>query len=87
VAVVDGGTEAVPGTIPTCVHKCYAGGMAETVSVREFRHNLASYLERAHLGEEIVITRAGRVDAQLGPVTETRSVSTSEDDGGGDDVS
>jgi antitoxin (DNA-binding transcriptional repressor) of toxin-antitoxin stability system len=45
---------------------------------------LASYLERAHLGEEIVVTRAGRVDALLGPVPpdiETRSVATpSEED-------
>jgi prevent-host-death family protein len=66
-----------------CVHECYAGGMAETVSVREFRHNLASYLERAHSGEEIVITRAGRVDAQLGPVppgVETRSVTAANEE-------
>jgi prevent-host-death family protein len=41
--------------------------MAETVSVREFRGNLASFLERAHEGERIVITRAGRVDAWLVP--------------------
>jgi prevent-host-death family protein len=57
--------------------------MAETVSVRELRHKLASYLERAHLGEEIVVTRAGRVDALLGPVPpdiETRSVTPSEED-------
>jgi prevent-host-death family protein len=31
------------------------------------RANLATYLRRAHEGEMIVITRAGRVDAQLGP--------------------
>lgn len=45
--------------------------MAE-VSVRELRANLADYLRRAHEGEAIVVTRAGRLDAQLGPV-ETRS--------------
>jgi prevent-host-death family protein len=42
-----------------------------SVSVREFRANLARYLERANRGEMIVITRAGRVDAQLGPPEET----------------
>jgi prevent-host-death family protein len=38
------------------------------VSVREFRANLAQYLERANKGEVITITRGGRLDAQLGPV-------------------
>jgi prevent-host-death family protein len=52
--------------------------MAEMVSVREFRSRLAEYLERANGGEEIVITRAGRPDAQLGPV-EVRSARTGEE--------
>jgi antitoxin (DNA-binding transcriptional repressor) of toxin-antitoxin stability system len=47
----------------------YAGRMADedTVSVRELRAGLAHYLELAHGGQRIVITRAARVDAQLGP--------------------
>lgn len=61
-----------------CVHRCYAGGMAETVSVRELRENLAHFLELANAGQTIVITRAGRLDAQLGPVEE-RSVAEVEE--------
>jgi prevent-host-death family protein len=38
-----------------------------SVSVREFRANLAAFLARANAGEEITITRAGRIDATLGP--------------------
>ena len=40
-----------------------------SVSVREFRANLADYLRRANAGETITVTRAGRVDAELGPPT------------------
>ncbi len=57
----------------------YTRVMAETVSVRELRQRLAAYLERAHGGETIVVTRAGRVDAQLGPV-ELRSASAEVED-------
>jgi prevent-host-death family protein len=39
------------------------------MSVREFRANLADALRRAHEGETITITRAGRIDAQLVPPT------------------
>jgi prevent-host-death family protein len=56
-----------------CVHVCYARVMAEMVSVRELRSRLSTYLERAHDGETIVVTRAGRVDAQLGPVRATET--------------
>jgi prevent-host-death family protein len=41
--------------------------MADEVSVRELRQNLARYLERAHDGETFTITRVGRHDATLGP--------------------
>lgn len=40
----------------------------ETVNTTELRANLAHYLQRANAGETIVVTRAGRPDAQLGPV-------------------
>jgi prevent-host-death family protein len=42
----------------------------DRVSVRNLRANLAEFLERAHRGEIITISRHGRVDAQLGPVVE-----------------
>jgi prevent-host-death family protein len=51
----------------------------DVVSVRRFRAGLADYLRRAHEGEVIVITRAGRLDAQLGPVEE-RSATVEVDD-------
>jgi hypothetical protein len=44
-----------------------------TVSVRELRHNLAAYLARANAGERFTVTRAGRVDAELGPPTPEES--------------
>jgi prevent-host-death family protein len=42
----------------------------DRVSVRKLRANLAEFLERAHRGETVLITRSGRLDAQLGPVAE-----------------
>jgi prevent-host-death family protein len=58
-----------------CVRVYYSRLMADedAVSVREFRANLALYLERANRGETITITRAGRVDCQLGPIEERNS--------------
>jgi hypothetical protein len=38
------------------------------VSVRNLHANLAAWLERAHEGELVLIRRAGRPDAVLGPV-------------------
>jgi WhiB family redox-sensing transcriptional regulator len=46
------------------------GQYDDTVSVREFKLNMSGYLLRAHLGETILVTRAGRADAVLGPVRE-----------------
>ena len=55
-----------------CTRVLQSGVMADedtTVSVRELRHNLAAYLARANAGERFTVTRAGRVDAELGPPT------------------
>ena len=41
----------------------------ETVSVRQFRARLSELLARANAGETITVTRAGRIDAELGPPT------------------
>ena len=41
--------------------------MAVEVGVRELRENLASWLDRAAAGEEIVITERGRPKARLSP--------------------
>lgn len=49
-----------------------------TVNATEFRANLAHYLERAHAGETITITRAGRPDAVVGPVEVRSSMSEAE---------
>jgi prevent-host-death family protein len=46
----------------------------DAVSVRELRSHLADYLRRAHDGETFVVSRAGRPDAQLGPVARTSDV-------------
>jgi prevent-host-death family protein len=37
------------------------------VPAKEFRLRLAEYLDAARAGEEIVITRGGRLTAKLGP--------------------
>ena len=42
--------------------------MSESVPVRTFRANAATYLRRAEGGERIVVTVAGRPVAQLGPL-------------------
>jgi prevent-host-death family protein len=44
----------------------------DRVPTREFRDNLAGYLRRAHEGETITITRHGRPDVQVGPLTEPK---------------
>lgn len=41
---------------------------AESIGVREFRSNLASYLRDASLGHRIVITSDGKNMAELGPI-------------------
>lgn len=43
--------------------------MRNTVSVREFRENLAQYLRQAEAGNEIVVTSHGKSIAKLAPVT------------------
>jgi prevent-host-death family protein len=50
----------------------------EQVSVRELRARLSEYLGRAHGGERITITRAGRIDAVLGPI-ETKETDDGDD--------
>lgn len=42
--------------------------VSETVPVRTFRANAATFLRRAEGGERIVVTVAGRPVAQLGPL-------------------
>jgi len=42
--------------------------MAVKVGVRELRENLATWLDRAAAGEEIVVTERGRPKARLSPV-------------------
>ena len=60
----------ITGIVPTCVRTCYSPVMAdETVSVRQFRARLSELLARANAGETITVTRAGRIDAELGPPT------------------
>ena len=41
---------------------------AESIGVREFRSNLASYLRDASLGHRIIITSDGKNMAELGPI-------------------
>jgi prevent-host-death family protein len=40
------------------------------VAARELRQHLSEYLDEAMAGERFVITRNGRLAAQLGPVEE-----------------
>ena len=42
------------------------------VNVSELRNHLPEYLTRAESGEEILVTRRGRVIARLAPVTAAR---------------
>ena len=53
--------------------------MSESVPVRTFRANAATYLRRAEGGERIVVTVAGRPVAQLGPLDPAGDVPTVED--------
>lgn len=53
--------------------------MAESVPVRTFRANAATFLRRAEGGERIVVTVAGRPVAQLGPLDPGADVPTIED--------
>lgn len=53
--------------------------MAETVPVRTFRANAATFLRRAEGGERIVVTVAGRPVAQLGPLDPAGEPPTIED--------
>jgi prevent-host-death family protein len=41
--------------------------MSETVGVAELRRNLSRYLQRAALGERLVVTDHNRPVAELGP--------------------
>jgi antitoxin (DNA-binding transcriptional repressor) of toxin-antitoxin stability system len=68
-------------TIPIRVHACYGPVVADdtSVSVRELRSNLSRYLARANAGETITVTRAGRVDAELGPPTVEETTSDGDD--------
>ena len=40
----------------------------KTVNVREAKTHLSRLLERAHAGEEIIIAKAGKPFARLGPL-------------------
>ena len=53
--------------------------VTETVPVRTFRANAATFLRRAEGGERIVVTVAGRPVAQLGPLDPAGAVPTIED--------
>jgi prevent-host-death family protein len=55
------------GALVACTH-VYARAVSETVPVRTFRANAATFLRRAEGGERIVVTVAGRPVAQLGPL-------------------
>jgi prevent-host-death family protein len=57
----------------------YPAAVSETVPVRTFRANAATYLRRAEGGERIVVTVAGRPVAQLGPLDPGGEVPTIED--------
>lgn len=43
------------------------------VNVSELRNHLPEYLSRAESGEEILVTRRGRVIARLSPAQDTRA--------------
>lgn len=57
----------------------YHERVAETVPVRTFRANAATFLRRAEGGERIVVTVAGRPVAQLGPLDPAGEAPTIED--------
>ena len=57
----------------------YTLGMAESIPVRTFRANAATFLRRAEGGERIVVTVAGRPVAQLGPLDPAGDVPTIDD--------
>ena len=44
------------------------------VNVSELRNHLPQYLSRAEAGEEILVTRRGRVIARLAPARDTRAL-------------
>lgn len=46
----------------------------KTASVREVQHNLASVLDMVSRGQEIAVTRRGRVVARIVPARSTASV-------------
>lgn len=46
---------------------------AKTVSVREVQHNLARVLEQVGMGQEIAVTKRGRVVARIVPARTTRA--------------
>ena len=46
--------------------------MATPVNIHEAKTHLSRLVERAEAGEEIVIARAGKPVARLGPLRETR---------------
>lgn len=46
--------------------------MAEKVNVKQLRDNLASYIDMAEQGREVVVTSHGREVAKLVPATEIR---------------
>jgi prevent-host-death family protein len=44
------------------------------VNISELRNHLPQYLSRAEAGEEILVTRRGRVVARLAPARDTRAL-------------
>jgi prevent-host-death family protein len=44
------------------------------VNISELRNHLPQYLSRAEAGEEILVTRRGRVVARLAPVPDARTL-------------
>lgn len=57
----------------------YTPAVAESVPMRSFRAQVASFLRRAEGGERIVVTVAGRPVAQLGPLDPGTDVPTIDD--------
>lgn len=47
----------------------YSENVTVSVGVKELRENLAEWLDRAHAGEEILVTERGRPKARLVPAT------------------
>jgi prevent-host-death family protein len=54
------------------------GGMATTISLREFRNESATVMDAVEAGESFVLTRNGTPVAEVRPVRKNRKISTEE---------